>query len=88
METLVNCKWTGCCGNHIVKLQTMVGYKEYLSDQYIINAKFSLQMFWPRHENKLMIQTQYQQQKPTTLYVCEFQVGFPLVWLQAYRGLS
>ena len=34
-ETPVNCKLTGCCGNHIVKLQTMVGYKEYLSDPFI-----------------------------------------------------
>ena len=45
----------------------------------MMNAKFSLQMLWPCQENKHTIQTQSQQLKPTTVYVCEFKVGLPLV---------
>ena len=59
--------------------------RPYTALQSMMNAKLSPHRFWPFHENGLVktIQT-----IPHNLYVCEFQVGFPLLWIKDYPGLS
>ena len=52
----------------------------------MMNAKLSQHSFWHCHENGLIktIQT-----LPHKLYVsCEFKIGFPLLWIKTYPGLS
>ena len=48
------------------------------------NRQVKVSLFETHMTNK----TNTKQLQPTTLYICEFQFGFPLFWLQAYRGLS
>ena len=51
----------------------------------MMNAKLSRHRFRPCHENGLKYQDD---SKNTPQPICEFQVNFPLLWIEGYPGLS
>ena len=48
------------------------------------NVKLCQHRFWPCHENGLIKDDSNNTPQP----LCEFQVGFPLLWIEARPGLS